>query len=106
MSVNNRGHKRSVSQKVKDMQLSTIEAQITRAKLLLTRALKLAKAFERQKLGRRQKTANLSKEAQNGSRIVTEIQALKVRNCDYPMIKLKITIRSQDTNFLQLSLEH
>lgn len=87
MSVNYHGHNKSVSQKSKDMQLSTIEAQITRAKLLLTRALKLAKAFERQKLGRRQKTANLSKEAQNSSRIITEIQALKVRDCDCPMIK-------------------
>ena len=78
MSQNNRSQKTTASQKRKDSQLSAIEAQITRAKLLLTRALKLAKAFERQKLGRRQKAADVSEEAQNGSRIVTEIQALKV----------------------------
>ena len=90
------------SQKSKDSQLSTIEAQITRAKLLLTRALKLAKAFERQKLGRRQKAADLSEEAQNGSRIVAEIQALKVcnRSCRNPEAtkysKVKVLIIRND----------
>lgn len=81
MSPDTHGQTTSASQKRKDTQLTTVEAQITRAKLLLTRALKLAKAFERQKLGRRQKAADLSETSQDRGRIVAEIQALKVWYC-------------------------
>ena len=65
------------------LQLPAIDAQIARAKLLLTRALKLAKAFERQKLGRRQKTADLSEASKDSERIVAEIKALKVCEFEY-----------------------
>ena len=45
----------------------------------LFRALKLSRGFERQKLGRRQKTANTGGESLNdASRLAAEVNALKV----------------------------
>ena len=75
-----KSHKKTMpsAQTHDNLQLSTIDAQIARAKLLLTRALKLAKAFERQKLGRRQRAAILSETPQVCNRILAEIDALKV----------------------------
>jgi len=45
---------------------------------LLTRAFKTARGFERQKLGRRHKTASASKNATDTARIDAEVAALKV----------------------------
>ena len=78
MPSNSRNKSLPSSSRHSKLQLSAIDAQIARAKLLLTRALKLAKAFERQKLGRRQKTADLSEASKDPARIAAEIKALKV----------------------------
>jgi len=45
---------------------------------LLTRAFKTARGFERQKLGRRHKTASSSKNTADAARIDAEVAALKV----------------------------
>jgi hypothetical protein len=45
----------------------------------LGHAFKVAKGFERQKLGRRQKTAAAAKNEKDAQRVETEIAALKVR---------------------------
>lgn len=55
-----------------------VEQKINHGKKLLNRALKLAKGFERQKLGRRQKTASQKGDAAGLARIDAEIEALKV----------------------------
>ncbi|KAJ9661568.1 hypothetical protein H2201_006424 [Coniosporium apollinis] len=54
-----------------------VEQKINHGKKLLNRALKLAKGFERQKLGRRQKTASQKGDAAGLARIDAEIEALK-----------------------------
>ncbi|KAI9818783.1 MAG: hypothetical protein M1827_007603 [Pycnora praestabilis] len=58
------------------VQQKQVEARIVHGKKLLTRALKFARGFERQKLGRRQKTAKGKDEEL--ARLDTEIAALKV----------------------------
>ncbi|KAL8865007.1 MAG: hypothetical protein Q9174_007124, partial [Haloplaca sp. 1 TL-2023] len=54
-----------------------VEGVLERSTLLLTRALKLARGFERQKLGRRQKVAKEGKNEGEGKRLVDEVAALK-----------------------------
>jgi hypothetical protein len=46
---------------------------------LLFRALKTSRGFERQKLGRRQKTAKIEKDAKTLERLEKEVHVLKVR---------------------------
>ena len=51
---------------------------LEQGKKALTRALRTAKRIERQKLGRRQKTAKESNAVPEGSRLNTEVASLKV----------------------------
>lgn len=51
---------------------------LEQSKTALTRALRIAKHIERQKLGRRQKTAKESNAVSDGSRLNTEVASLKV----------------------------
>jgi len=60
-------------------QKKNVEEKIFHAKKILQRALKLAKGFERQKLGRRQRTATQKSELDELPRLEAEILALKVR---------------------------
>lgn len=60
------------------MQKKHVEEKLFHAKKILQRALKLAKGFERQKLGRRHKTATQKSEVSELSRLDAEISALKV----------------------------
>jgi len=60
-------------------QKKNVEEKIFHAKKVLQRALKPAKGFERQKLGRRQKTATQKSELDELPRLEAEILALKVR---------------------------
>lgn len=55
-----------------------VEEKLFHGKKVLHRALKIAKGFERQKLGRRQKTALQQKNDGEKKRIDEEIEALKV----------------------------
>lgn len=55
-----------------------VEEKLFHGRKLLQRALKLAKGFERQKLGRRHKTAAQKGEAEELTRLDAEILALKV----------------------------
>ena len=48
------------------------------SKQLLAQALKLARGFERQKLGRRQKTAKAAANDDDSQRLTAEVKALKV----------------------------
>lgn len=56
-----------------------VEQEITNGMKQLTKALKLAQGFERQKLGRRLKNATKSDDEAQVSRINAEIGALKAR---------------------------
>jgi hypothetical protein len=53
--------------------------KLYQATVKLGHAFKIAKGFERQKLGRRQKTAAAAKNEKDSQRVETEIAALKVR---------------------------
>jgi hypothetical protein len=65
-----------------DHKRADLERQIQLGKRQLTRNLKLAKGFERQKLGRREKEARAKKDTNEITKIEAEIQALKVRPRD------------------------
>ena len=67
------------SERKKKLQKLRLEQKFEHGTVLLHRALKVAKQFERQKLGRRQKTAREKKETAQISRLDGEVQALKVR---------------------------
>lgn len=69
-----------------------VEEKLFHGKKVLQRALKLAKGFERQKLGRRQKTAKQKGESDELGRLDAEIAALKVRVTYWIGIKLKMNI--------------
>lgn len=70
-----------------DRQRADLERQIQLGKRQLTRNLKLAKGFERQKLGRREKDARAKKDDKEIAKIEAEIQALKVRAMSSPYPK-------------------
>ena len=55
-----------------------LEEALEQGKKNLFRALKLARGFERQKLGRRQKSARAKNEAGISSRLAAEVTVLKV----------------------------
>ena len=57
---------------------SSLHKQLEQGKKILVRNLKLAKGFERQKLGRRQKDALTKHDTADSARIEAEIGALKV----------------------------
>ncbi|KAL9581659.1 MAG: hypothetical protein Q9212_003767 [Teloschistes hypoglaucus] len=54
-----------------------VESVLERSNQMLSQALKLARGFERQKLGRRQKGANLAKDDEENKRLLAEVAALK-----------------------------
>jgi hypothetical protein len=58
---------------------AAVERQIVLGKRELTKNLKLAKGFERQKLGRREKDARAKKAQADVTKLELEIAALKVR---------------------------
>lgn len=55
-----------------------LKAKVEQGTKLLHQGLKLARGFERQKLGRRQKTAASNKSDDQATRLKAEIAALKV----------------------------
>ena len=61
------------------IQVARLEHKIEHGVILLHRALKTARGFERQKLGRRQKTARSKKEDAQLARLGEEVTSLKVR---------------------------
>ena len=61
------------------LQRERFDAILEQAKKTLPRALKIARGFERQKLGRRQKVAKERKEDVETARLAAEVVALKVR---------------------------
>jgi hypothetical protein len=61
------------------LQYARIERLIEIGQKALHEALKLARGFERQKLGRRQKTADAKDDKASSTRVKAEVQALKVR---------------------------
>ena len=60
-------------------QQDRLEALVEHGKKSLFRALKVARGFERQKLGRRQKVAHESNFAAEEARLIAEVKALKVK---------------------------
>lgn len=61
-------------------QRKQLERVLEHGKKKLSRALKLGRGFERQKLGRRQKTAKESNAESEMARLDAEVAALKVGN--------------------------
>lgn len=60
------------------MRAARLEQKIEHGVVLLHRALKTARGFERQKLGRRQKTARVDRDRDALERLDAEVAALKV----------------------------
>jgi hypothetical protein len=60
------------------LRAARLEQKIEHGSLLLSRALKTARGFERQKLGRRQKQARSKNDRPQLARLEDEVQALKV----------------------------
>lgn len=69
---NDTGERKSRSQALR------LQTKFDHGSHLLHRALKTARGFERQKLGRRQKTARQKNEESQLRRLEQEVQALKV----------------------------
>lgn len=61
-------------------QYAQIEGALDYGRRTLFKALKIARGFERQKLGRRQKTAKEQKKEEDIKRFDAEVAALKVRH--------------------------
>lgn len=68
--------------KTRSLRAARLEQKIEHGSVLLRRALKTARGFERQKLGRRQKTARSKKEDVQFARLGEEVAALKVGTSD------------------------
>lgn len=62
----------------KSLRQRRVEHKLDQGYKLLNRAFRTAKGFERQKLGRRRKTACEKSDAKDVARIDTEIEAIKV----------------------------
>ncbi|KAI9748456.1 MAG: hypothetical protein M1835_001794, partial [Candelina submexicana] len=85
-----------------------VEAKIVHGIKVLNRALKTAKGFERQKLGRRQKAAKEKDTPANIMRLDAEVEALK--NLDIPAIAethlIKTLLRSKIISSSNLLADH
>jgi hypothetical protein len=68
---------------VADPKQKRLQLKLYQATVKLGHAFKIAKGFERQKLGRRQKTAAAAKNEKDSQRVETEIAALKVRYTEW-----------------------
>lgn len=66
------------SSRALDPHRSQLEHEIEHGAKILHRALKVARGFERQKLGRRQKAAKDKKDGAESARLEAEVAALKV----------------------------
>lgn len=66
------------SPEVADPKQKRLQLKLEQGAVKVGHAFKVAKGFERQKLGRRQKTAASEKNEKNAQRVETEIAALKV----------------------------
>ena len=88
MSKRKRSHHDNVSDgALHDLQ-HQLEATLSNGRTVLFRSLKLARGFERQKLGRRQKNAKSDGSVEQLEKLGTEVIALKVRIA--PRIVLQI----------------
>lgn len=65
-----------------DIKLARLTAKFENGVTALSRALKAARAFERQKLGRREKTAKSENKPEALARIEEEIRVIKVGKCE------------------------
>jgi hypothetical protein len=68
--------------RILSMRKADVQEKLTQSKKLLHRALKTAKGFDRQKLGKRLKLADKNTETENVARINREIEALKGLDLD------------------------
>ena len=68
----------SLPERQSNRQQHQFEGALSHGKTILFRALKLARGFERQKLGRRQKEARSADSKEQLERIEAEVVALKV----------------------------
>lgn len=73
----------------KSLRQRRVEHKLDQGYKLLNRAFRLAKGFERQKLGRRRKTAAEKGDAQDVVRIDAETEAIKVR----PYLSYRVSIK-------------
>lgn len=63
------------------LRATRLEQKIEQGVQVIHRALKTARGFERQKLGRRQKDAKTKSDTAQLGRLAEEVQALKVGDC-------------------------
>lgn len=84
LDLNDRDFSSQSKQSREDPNLTLQTARLTQkfehGTLTLFRALKTARGFERQKLGRREKTAKTQGNSETFARLEGEIKALKVRH--------------------------
>lgn len=76
--LNSEHHDGDVPSRAVALQRNQLEHEIEHGTKILHRALKVARGFERQKLGRRQKAAKDKKDGAESVRLEAEVVALKV----------------------------
>ena len=78
----------AASTKQTRLQQRQLEGLLEQGKKSLLRSLKIVRGFERQKLGRRQKTAKAEGDGAASARLDTEVSALKVSlsSLDIPIL--------------------
>ena len=79
------------------LQQRQVEHLLEQGKKALFKSLKVARGFERQKLGRRQKTAKAEKAEDDLIRLNAEVAALKV--CDSELMTYAIMLIFADLGF-------
>ena len=77
-----------ISDRATRLQQRQLEDLIEQGKRALFRSLKVARGFERQKLGRRQKAAKAENNITDNARLDAEVAALKV--CCHPLHRIKV----------------
>lgn len=85
----------SQSKRRKTSRSDGLEGAFENGKKTLHRALRVSRGFERQKLGRRQKTAKEQDQPTELARLTNEVTALKVSTMDMKIyqVQLKIYLR-------------
>ena len=85
----------NTSARVYGNQRAQADGLIEIGKKTLFKALKTARGFERQKLGRRQKSARAANNQEDIERLAAEVAALKVRHAHYNRFGLQLIVHTE-----------
>lgn len=80
----------SHSKRQKTSRPDGLEGALDNGKKTLHRALRVSRGFERQKLGRRQKTAKEQDQSTETARLTNEVTALKVSTLDMKIYQVRL----------------